>query len=219
MSYATKSSYALLIETATERGLVALVKGSEVIQAIPLPFGLQNSKTLLPTIDFLLKEHSVLPKELSFVGVGVGPGSYTGLRVGVAAAKGIAFACNLPLIAFSSLEAFMPEEPDLFAVMFDAKIGGAYLLEKGGTSKVLPLEEITLDPGTIVITPQANPLRKKWEKLYPELHLNWVEQGPIPQKIAKIAWEKWEKKEYSPDGEVEIQYLRKTQAEIEKTGN
>lgn len=211
-------TYGLLIETGTERGLTALVDKDRVIEAVELPFGFQNSKTLLPTIDKILTHHAIAPKELSFIAVGAGPGSYTGLRVGVAAAKGLAFACNVPLIALSTLETFVPVGEMGIVVLVDAKIGGAYVHEKGQPDRVVPLEELKLATGTKVITPQANPLRKKWEKHYPEHVLMWEEKGPDPYRMAQLAWEKWSRKEYSTSGEVEIQYLRKTQAEIERNG-
>lgn len=205
--------FGLLIETATERGLVAISQNDQLLEAIELPFGYQNSKTLLPAIDQLLKKWKLAPANLSFIAVGAGPGSYTGLRVGVAAAKGLSFACHLPLIALSTLETFLPEEG---VALIDAKIGGAYLLEKGGQAKVIPLEDLKLIEGTHVVTPQANPLRKKWEKLYPNVQLVWEERGPNPERMVRLAWAKWGRKEYSGDGEVEILYLRKTQAEIER---
>ena len=178
-------SYGILIETATERGLVALVEGSKVVEAIALPFGYQNSKTLLPAIDAILKKHKLAPKNLCFIAVGAGPGSYTGLRVGVAAAKGLVFACQIPLIAISSLETFRPADG---VVLFDAKIGGAYALLETGGPQVIPLENLHLAKGTHVVTPQANPLRKKWEKLYPEQELVWEEKGPDPHRMARLAW-------------------------------
>lgn len=207
--------HGLLIETGTERGLVALVEQSRVVEAIALPFGFQNSKTLLPAIAALLKKHSLSPSDLKFIGIGAGPGSYTGLRVGVAAAKGLAFACDLPLIAISTLETFRSGQE---VVLIDAKIGGAYVLLESGLPQVVPLENLHIEKGTHVATPQANPLRKKWEKLYPEQELVWEEKGPDPQTMARLAWDKWNRKEYSLNGEVEILYLRKTQAEIEKNG-
>jgi len=205
--------YGLLIETATERGLVALSKNDQLLEAVELPFGYQNSKTLLPAIDLLLKNWKLIPTDLSFIAVGAGPGSYTGLRVGVAAAKGLCFACHLPVIALSTLDAFLPEKG---VAIIDAKIGGAYILHPGEEVKVLPLEQIKLNSGTRIVTPQANSLRKKWEKLYPNVELVWEEKGPNPERMVRLAWAKWEKKEYSREGEVEILYLRKTQAEIER---
>ena len=208
--------YGLLIETGTERGLVALTDGVKVLEAIELPFGYQNSKNLLPAMDALLKSRQLSPSQLKYIAAGIGPGSYTGLRVGIAAAKGLSFACQLPLIPISTLETFRSRTEDV--VLIDAKIGGAYILLEEGGPQVLPLEEIDLKKGTHIVTPNANVLRKKWEKLYPELELVWEEKGPDPHVMAKLAWDKWNRKEYSLDGVVEILYLRKTQAEMERDG-
>lgn len=55
-------------------------------------------------IDRILKNHQLSPKNLDAIAVSIGPGSYTGLRIGVAAAKGLAFALDIPLIGISTLE-------------------------------------------------------------------------------------------------------------------
>lgn len=70
-------------------------------------FSINNKKThsqvLLPMIDRVLSEAGVLPKELDAVAVGEGPGSFTGLRIGAATAKGLCLSINKPIIPVSSL--------------------------------------------------------------------------------------------------------------------
>ena len=62
-----------------------------------------HSKSLHVFIDKLFKEIELLPNDLSAVAISEGPGSYTGLRIGVSAAKGICFALNIPLIAIDTM--------------------------------------------------------------------------------------------------------------------
>ena len=73
-----------------------------------------HSEKLHLFIDELLREQNFNIKDLSAIAVGAGPGSYTGLRIGLSSAKGIAFALGLPLISANSLEilshTFLQEE-------------------------------------------------------------------------------------------------------------
>ena len=67
--------------------------------------GLTHSESLLPLIDGVLKELGVSPKDIGLVSVSVGPGSFTGVRIGVATAKGFAYAQGIPCAGVSTLEA------------------------------------------------------------------------------------------------------------------
>jgi tRNA threonylcarbamoyladenosine biosynthesis protein TsaB len=62
-----------------------------------------HSEQLHSFIDELLKQESLIPKDLDAISISKGPGSYTGLRIGVSAAKGLAYALNIPLISVSTL--------------------------------------------------------------------------------------------------------------------
>jgi tRNA threonylcarbamoyladenosine biosynthesis protein TsaB len=68
-----------------------------------------HSEKLIPMIDEVLSSNKISTKELDCVAVSVGPGSFTGLRIGMTAAKGIAFASNLPLIPVPSFDALSLE--------------------------------------------------------------------------------------------------------------
>lgn len=93
----------LIFETSTEKGLIALSLGGNLIAAKPLAGGPELSKTLALEVKNLLTLHSFQPE---FIAVGTGPGSYTGIRVGAALAKSLAFGWNIPLFGFCSLKAF-----------------------------------------------------------------------------------------------------------------
>src|SRR6185503_2284284 len=80
---------------------------------------------LLVAIDRLCREAGVAPGELDAIAVGAGPGSFTGLRIGMATAKGIAFAANRPLWAVSSLAALADDaQRELATGQLDAEAGG-----------------------------------------------------------------------------------------------
>ena len=86
----------LLIETSTERGLIAIGSKNQILFEKALPFGFNNSTHLIPTIDEALSKLQIKISDLQGIAVGIGPGSYTGIRIGAAAAKTLSFACRLP---------------------------------------------------------------------------------------------------------------------------
>lgn len=94
----------LHIETATDVCSVALTQGMEVLGVKESADGNSHSKNLLPFIDQVLREGKMSTSDLQGIAVSIGPGSYTGLRIGVSTAKGIAYSLNIPVITVSTLE-------------------------------------------------------------------------------------------------------------------
>ena len=96
----------LNIETATTNCSVSLSKHGETF-ALQEDYDKQYShaERLHVYIDNLLKKHDIKRSQLDAIAVSKGPGSYTGLRIGVSAAKGLCFALNIPLISVSTLVA------------------------------------------------------------------------------------------------------------------
>lgn len=83
---------------------------------------------ILPRLLDLLREHAVPIRDLSAVAVGIGPGSFTGLRVGMSLAKGVAMALNVPLVGVPSLRAWLDAEPEALAAVGRAGARDAYFL-------------------------------------------------------------------------------------------
>ncbi len=110
----------LFLETSTEKSCIAIANGDQII-SIPLFGGPQLSKQLALEVSNLLKENDFRPEQIA---VGSGPGSLTGVRVGQAFGKALAFAWNIPYIEFCSLKTFFVEG----AVLVDARQGGIYVL-------------------------------------------------------------------------------------------
>lgn len=95
----------LSIETGTDICSVALAKDGELMALRESDEGRDHAKKVAVFVDELLRETGVQPDELDAIAVGKGPGSYTGLRIGVSFAKGMCYALNIPLIAIGSLDA------------------------------------------------------------------------------------------------------------------
>ncbi|MFI5194959.1 MAG: tRNA (adenosine(37)-N6)-threonylcarbamoyltransferase complex dimerization subunit type 1 TsaB, partial [Chitinophagales bacterium] len=118
----------LLINTATEQASVALAEGGKVLFLEENPSPKQHAAWLHPAIRRMLASAKINAEHLQAVSVSAGPGSYTGLRVGMAAAKGLCFALKIPLITVGTLQlmadamvAQAKEKKALICPMIDAR--------------------------------------------------------------------------------------------------
>lgn len=200
----------LILESSTERGIVAISRKEQVLFSKELPFSAQNSRWLFPAIEEAFEE---IPKaELQGIAVGIGPGSFTGIRVAVAAAKGLAFALGIPLIPLISLSGFISEQSGVFASLIDARIGGVYLLlqeRKEDKIRELGLPELcaleNLEKRLLgcrnIVTPRFAPFGD----------LKWTETYPDPGHLAKISYMKFKEKSFFQEGKTPLLYLREPQ--------
>jgi tRNA threonylcarbamoyladenosine biosynthesis protein TsaB len=124
----------LHIETATEICSVSLSDGEKIVEVCETEFDRSHAGVLTVFINNVLEKSSISVKMLDAVAVSMGPGSYTGLRIGVSVAKGICYGANLPLIAVPTLESMylglkkqlevngdLKNLPDVFIPMIDAR--------------------------------------------------------------------------------------------------
>ena len=95
----------LALDTSTREGSVALGENGEVLGELTLPVRATHSETVLPAIDQLLHQVDRSARDLGAVVVGAGPGSFTGVRIAAALARGICFPTDATLFAYSSLAA------------------------------------------------------------------------------------------------------------------
>jgi tRNA threonylcarbamoyladenosine biosynthesis protein TsaB len=138
----------LHIETATKVCSVALSENGTLIGLKEIEEdGYAHGEQLTVLIQDLLKEQDVSMKELDAVSVSSGPGSYTGLRIGASAAKGICYAMKIPLIAIdalTSLSAIAAKKYDQnICAVIDARRMEVYNLISD--TSLIPLKEITAD--------------------------------------------------------------------------
>lgn len=124
-----KPSIYLAIETSTSLGSVAVGTPHAVLAEVVLGVHARHSEALLPAIDFVLKNAQVTRPDLTRIVVGGGPGSFTGLRISAATAKGLAKALGLPLFAYSGLAvlaAGLATGEQQVCALFDARRGEVY---------------------------------------------------------------------------------------------
>lgn len=117
----------LNIDTATSVCSVALAKGGEIIDIKENNEGLNHSVLLGTYIDEILNENHITAHQLDAVAISMGPGSYTGLRIGVSMVKGLCFGAGKPMIAVPTLQALSQsvssriQEDALYCPMIDAR--------------------------------------------------------------------------------------------------
>ena len=118
-------SYILNIETATKNCSVALAKEGKTILCKEIAEeGYSHAERLHVFIEEIINEAGIGMKELNAIAVSQGPGSYTGLRIGVSAAKGLCYALSIPLIAVDTLQALASKvkiDKGLIVPMIDAR--------------------------------------------------------------------------------------------------
>ena len=133
---------------------VAIASEDEMIAEYTIKNKKTHSQTLLPMIDKVLKFTETDIKDIDYIAVTEGPGSFTGLRIGAATAKGLAQACNIPIVSVSTLEALaynVFETDKLICSIMDARrdnvFGAIYVRENDGLEVIkeqaaLPIEEM-----------------------------------------------------------------------------
>jgi tRNA threonylcarbamoyladenosine biosynthesis protein TsaB len=101
----------LAVETSTRAGGVALVDGDRLVAEYVLDVSITHSERLLAAIDGVVADARWTPRDLEGLAVSIGPGSFTGLRIGVSTVKGLAWALGLPIAAVPTLDAMAAAVP------------------------------------------------------------------------------------------------------------
>lgn len=129
------------MDTSTELGSVAVVEDGELRAEVSARVRAKHGETLLPLIQQALAHASIERGAIDLLAVGIGPGSFTGTRIGVATAKGLAIALDRPLIGVVSLTAIARAAPGRWiAPVVDAHKGEVYLsVFERGVERLAPL--------------------------------------------------------------------------------
>ena len=134
----------LAFDTATGVATSALVDDGELLGERA-----SRAQTLLEDVDALLRQGSAHPRDLDALAVGVGPGSFTGVRIGLATARGLALALDLQGAGVSTLDALAAGAPGALPVI-DARRSEVFTVA-GGAPAVLEPEAIEVGEGTVCV--------------------------------------------------------------------
>lgn len=139
------------IETATKTGGVAIVSEQGVLAEYTLNIEVTHSERLMATVDRVLSDSGTALASIDGFAVSLGPGSFTGLRIGVATVKGLAFTTGRPVAAVPSLKALawnLSASAYPVCPLLDARkkevYAALYRYEKGGLATVMPERVLTL---------------------------------------------------------------------------
>ncbi|MGA7226707.1 MAG: tRNA (adenosine(37)-N6)-threonylcarbamoyltransferase complex dimerization subunit type 1 TsaB [Acidimicrobiia bacterium] len=219
----------LAIETATPGASVALVEDATTLAAASRIDRVGHATFLVPAIDFCFDQVGWSPSDLDAVAVDVGPGLYTGIRVGVATAQGLAAAFGIPIIPGVSVDAIALEARTghrLIWALVDVRRG------EFAVARYHPLPGgVVRETETELVTPEV--LRAQLESA-PEQSLVVGDTGSLPDhllnglhrvkagkprypyavSLAEIARGKYEKDEYPPPDDVRPLYMREPDVTI-----
>lgn len=144
----------LAFDTATDVATSALLEDGRVLGE-----GVSEPRALLAEVDRLLDAAGATPADLDALVVGTGPGSFTGTRIGLATARGLALALDLPAAGVSTLDALAAAADDAYPVL-DARRREVFV----PGPRVLAPDDVELDPGTVCIGSGAVRYRAAFER-------------------------------------------------------
>jgi len=135
----------LAIDTAAPRLALAVLRNGDRVDTLVEDMATGQAERLFPALDELLSRATVTYKDLTRIAVTTGPGSFTGLRIGLSAARGLALALDIPVLGVPSLFALsLTSQCDPVAVLLDAKRGEAYFQTFSGPG--IPVGDAALLP-------------------------------------------------------------------------
>jgi len=139
---AAAGSKILAIDSATTRVVVAVgTLTGDLIDATEWPAGYRHGETLLPTIAALLERLDLTPASIAAIVVGTGPGAFTGLRVGIATAKGMAHALGVPLIGVSTADGLLAGAGPDAVLLLPAGPADRLVVVPGQPARLVPAGE------------------------------------------------------------------------------
>jgi tRNA threonylcarbamoyladenosine biosynthesis protein TsaB len=215
----------LAVETSTRAGGVALLEGERLRGEYVLDVSATHSERLMPAIDRLLGDAGWAAPDLQALAVAVGPGSFTGLRIGLSAVKGLALALGIPVAAVPTLDAIaasLPFSSLPVCPVLDARKGEVYTCRYrwDGTAMRREWEYLALTPDdlasridepTILLGDGAHLVETPHARTAPAHR-----RGPSPGAVAVLGVERLARGDTVVASELVPIYLRPSEAELKR---
>lgn len=215
------------VDTSSHAGSLALLHGNTLLEERSLAAtGRRHARTLVAEVQALLQAHNVAPRDIGLLAVSAGPGSFTGLRVGVVFAKTFGYLTGTPLVAvdtFAIIAANAPADVTRLWVLEDAQRGALFAghynrtpdghFTATGTTRIVPLEELAplIEPADAVIGPGVkrlpDDLRTARRCLEGDL------AHPRGEHVARIGLRQWATGDRVTPFEFVPHYIRRSAAE------
>lgn len=216
-------SYILNIDTATEAAHVSLAQNGVVLQQLVNQTQKEHASFVQPAIEQLIKTAGISFTDIAAIAIAAGPGSYTGLRIGMASAKGLCFALNKPLIAINTLavmaKAAVLQQQDktiLYCPMIDARRMEVFTaLYNDKLEEIIPPNAVILNENSFNLQLQNNKIlffgsgADKWKTL---VHNNsaalFTQVSLVPQALAALSCQHFLSNQFSNLAYTEPFYIK-----------
>jgi tRNA threonylcarbamoyladenosine biosynthesis protein TsaB len=218
----------LAVETSTLAGGVALLDGDRLVGEYLLDVGITHSERLMVAVDRVLGDAGWRVRDLEALAVAIGPGSFTGLRIGLGTVKGLAVATGLPIAAVPTLDAMAAGLP--FAALpvcpvIGARKGEVYAsryrwdgdrMRREWEYLAITPDELAarLDEPSILVGGGAGAVRSPLARLAPP-----ARRLPSPGSVAQLGHERLRRGESVPAADLVPLYLRPSEAELRRRGS
>lgn len=204
-------SYILNIDTATETAHVSLAENGRLLQVLVNDQQKDHAAFVQTGVQQIMQHTGIALSAIDAVAVTAGPGSYTGLRVGMASAKGLCYALNKPLIAINTLEvmtnALLLQHSDaaiLYCPMIDARRMEVFTAVYNSQLNVI-MEPcaLILDENSYMLHLQKNKLMffgsgaAKWKAIARHSNISFAEITRLPEGLSGLSYEYYCKSNFS----------------------
>lgn len=216
-------AYLLHIESTSTVCSIAISKDTELVAIKEINNGYTHAENLHVFIEQLLFETSLQVKDINAVSVSSGPGSYTGLRIGFSAAKGLAYALQIPLITIETLKALSSEvinidnQNAIYCPLLDARRMEVYCaIYDNQLNEILPVRALVLNEETIQVFNQNKniyffgdgmPKAKDLLQTLPNVHFIDDITASASSMIL-LAFQKYKAQDFADVAYVEPNYLK-----------
>jgi len=207
----------LAIDTSTDYLSLAVLDNGKVLAKFHQKTSMRHSILLVPTIDKMLKRARLKVKDIDCFAISIGPGSFTGLRIGVTVIKGLAYALKKPVVAVPTLDVIAWNAQNfkgMICPVLDARKNKVYACiyrsDENAVKKIskyllLPLEELLkkirkYDKVIFLGDTKDNNFKKDWH--------------PKAEVVARLALEDFKKKRFVKPEELEPLYLYSKECDI-----
>ena len=212
----------LAIDTSTDYLSLAIMRGEKIVRRFHRRSRMRHSSLLVPMIDRLLRKAQIKLKAIDCFAISIGPGSFTGLRIGAATIKGFAFALNKPIVAIPTLDVIAMNAKSFKGIIcpvLDARKSKIYAcLYRSDGAKIKRVSKYLLLPVQELL--QKAGYYDKIVFLGDALHLIGVSGNatidwhPKAEVVAKLGAEYCKKKKFTSAEKLEPLYLYSRECDI-----
>lgn len=228
----------LSLDSSATVATVALFEDGRLLAEITLNNGNTHSETLLPMVETILRAYGETVDGIDFFAATTGPGSFTGVRIGAATVKGLAFSTGKPCVEVSTLEAIaenLTARDGLICPVMNARRSQVYTAlfkaEGGVLTRLMPDSALSIEELDGILSEYGEPVSFAGDGY--SITVNALKETtfiPTPERlrhqsaasVASVAYRKALKGETVSDKEMKVTYLRPSQAErtrLEKEAN